>query len=569
MAKLATDKFLELVRRSKLIDRDRFKRFAEGLEDGADSDAVASRFVESGLLTRWQCEKLFEGRHKGFFLKNNQYRLLDHLGTGGMSRVYLAEHVLMQRRVAIKVLPKTRVEKSSYLQRFLREAQAAAALDHRNIVRAYDIDKDGGIHYLVMEYIEGHDLRVLVRKKGPLDFEQAADFIRQAAQGLAHAHAAGLIHRDVKPANFLVDRNNVVKLLDLGLARFTNEDRASLTVTYDENVLGTADYLAPEQAIDSHGVDSRADIYGLGCTFCYLLTGHPPFPDGALPQRLMMHQKQPPPDVRSERPDTPGELVAIYQKMMAKKPDDRYQTADEVAGTLGDWLMSQGFAGGGEGASSGSGSSGALAAAVAASRREPVVVGVDDEHAGDSQETGQAETITAFPVLDETVEKPMSQWPGIQTHTSRDAGQESQTDDEAVVVAPSDSPAKRPAVEAESSADLSSRFQAKSPRSVEPVPRAQPSAAVSPKPVIEPAEEDQENTTRRPPDEEQSVADFLANVQGPAVARLRAKAQISPEQVEAYRHKSAQTLPPWIWFVLGGGCLLAAGLAIRLAFFPG
>ena len=568
MAKLATDKFLELVRRSKLIDRDRFNRFAPGLEDCADADAATERFIQSGLLTRWQCEKLLEGRHKGFFLKNNQYRLLDHLGTGGMSRVYLAEHVLMQRRVAIKVLPKTRVEKSSYLQRFLREAQAAAALDHHNIVRAYDIDKDGGIHYLVMEYIEGRDLRVMVRKEGPLDFQQAADFIRQAALGLAHAHAAGLIHRDIKPANFLVDRNNVVKLLDLGLARFTDEDRASLTVTYDENVLGTADYLAPEQAIDSHGVDSRADIYGLGCTFCYLLTGHPPFPDGALPQRLMMHQKQPPPDIRSERPDTPGELVAIYQKMMAKKPDDRYQTADEVAHALEDWLMSRGFEVGGEGASSGSGSSGRLAAAVAASRREPIVVGVDDEEdAGHSQETDKTETIAAFPVFDETAEEPVSHWPGIQTLTSRDTEQESQEDDEAVVVATSDSPAKQPPSDAQSSSDVSSRSQAKSPRSVEQAPPAEPAAAVLTPAIVEPAVSAEEAPIVEPA-EEQSVADFLSGVQGPAVARLRAKAHVSPEQVEAYRRQPGQSLPVWIWFVLGGGCLLAAGLAIRLVFFP-
>ena len=166
-----------------------------------------------------------------------------------MSSVYLAEHVLMQRRVAIKVLPKNRVDDSSYLARFHREAQAAAALDHRNIVRAYDVDNDGNIHYLVMEYVEGRDLQQIVKEDGPLDYAAAAEYIRQAAEGLAHAHQAGLIHRDVKPANLLVDQKNVVKVLDLGLARFTDEDKASLTVAYDENVLGTADYLAPEQAL--------------------------------------------------------------------------------------------------------------------------------------------------------------------------------------------------------------------------------------------------------------------------------------------------------------------------------
>ncbi len=157
-----------------------------------------------------------------------------------------------------------------------------------------------------MEYVEGRDLQQMVKQQGPLDYASAAEYIRQAAEGLAHAHQAGLIHRDVKPANLLVDRKNVVKVLDLGLARFTDEDRASLTVQYDENVLGTADYLAPEQAIDSHGVDARADIYSLGCSLYYLLTGHPPFPDGTLPQRLMAHQKQPPPSIRLDRPRCPG-----------------------------------------------------------------------------------------------------------------------------------------------------------------------------------------------------------------------------------------------------------------------
>ncbi len=181
-----------------------------------DTDFVADWLVQSGLITRWQADRLLEGRHKGFFL--GKYKLLGHLGTGGMSSVFLAEHVLMQRRVAIKVLPKNRVADSSYLARFHREAQAAAVLDHRNIVRAYDVDNEGDNHYLVMEYIEGRNLHYVVKEDGPLEYATAAEYIRQAAEGLAHAHQAGLIHRDVKPANLLVDRKNVVKVLDLGLA---------------------------------------------------------------------------------------------------------------------------------------------------------------------------------------------------------------------------------------------------------------------------------------------------------------------------------------------------------------
>jgi serine/threonine-protein kinase len=336
--------FLDIVRRSGLIEREQLQRIIVGLKTEAagepsdDAQPIADELVKAGLLTPWHVENLLKGRHKGFFL--GKYKLLKLLGSGGMSQVYLAEHTLMQRRVAIKVLPKNRVDDSSYLQRFHLEAQAAAALDHRNIVRAYDLDKDEPTqtHYIVMEFVDGQDLQAMVKAEGPLEYARAADYVRQAAEGLAHAHQAGLIHRDIKPANLLVDKHNVVKVLDLGLARFTGDEQSSLTVAYDENVLGTADYLPPEQARDSHGVDARADIYSLGCSFYFLLTGSPPFPDGSLPQRLMAHQKEPPPSIRAKRPDAPQELIAVCLKMMAKKPAARYQSMQEVAAALTAWL---------------------------------------------------------------------------------------------------------------------------------------------------------------------------------------------------------------------------------------
>ncbi|MCA9071525.1 MAG: protein kinase, partial [Planctomycetaceae bacterium] len=266
------------------------------------------------------------------------------LGKGGMSSVYLAEHVLMRRQCAIKVLPTKRVNDTSYLGRFHREAQAVASLDHPNIIKAYDVDKemekDTEIHFLVMEFVDGRSLQEMVQQDGPLDFQSAAEFIRQSAAGLAHAHHAGMVHRDIKPGNLLIDRNGVVKLLDMGLARFFNDsDEESLTVAHDEKVLGTADYLAPEQALDSHSVDARADIYSLGCTLYFLLTGHPPFTEGTLAQRLMSHQTKQPPPVTDDRPDVPRDLLAILDKMMAKKRDERYQTADEVSDDLADWLI--------------------------------------------------------------------------------------------------------------------------------------------------------------------------------------------------------------------------------------
>lgn len=342
MPKPNVETLLDIIQRSGLVEKNRLdsclgqiKRDSGG-QLPEDVHELAGRFVADNLVTQWQCDRLMEGRHRGFFL--GRYKLLGQLGTGGMSTVYLGEHVLMQRRVAIKVLPRQRVSDTSYLARFHREARAAATLDHANIVRAYDVDNDGDIHYMVMEYVDGRDLQQTVKRKGRLDYATAADYIRQAAEGLGHAHAHGLIHRDVKPANLLVDQKKVVKVLDLGLARFTDDDCASLTVQYDENVLGTADYLAPEQAVDSHRVDARADIYSLGCSMYFLLTGHPPFPDGTLPQRLMAHQKQQPQPITKQRPDAPAELVAICAKMMAKRPADRYQSMAEVADALRRWL---------------------------------------------------------------------------------------------------------------------------------------------------------------------------------------------------------------------------------------
>lgn len=366
MPRATARNIFDLVRSSKLVETDRLDRFIADLRKRTDADGmsdvdfIAAQMVEAGLLTEWQSDKLLEGRHKGFFL--GKHKLLDHLGTGGMSSVYLAEHVLMQRRVAIKVLPKTRVEDTSYLLRFKREARAVAALNHPNIVRAYTLDNEGDIHYLVMEYVEGRDLHRLVKEDGPLPLEKAVDFIRQAAAGLAYAHQKGLVHRDVKPANLLVDPDGVVRVLDLGLARFSNEEQASLTILHDENVLGTADYLAPEQAVDSHGVDGRADIYSLGCSLYFCLTGHPPFDEGTLPERLLKHQKDPPPPIKKDRPDVPNDLVTICLKMMAKKPSARFQTMEHVYHYLSKWLIVHGYRTDGT-AEKSRGSSGKLGAA--------------------------------------------------------------------------------------------------------------------------------------------------------------------------------------------------------------
>ncbi len=335
MGKVSVEQFLELAQRSTLVDAAAIKKAVASVRDALtgdlpeDPEQIADLMVQQGELTRWQADMLLRGKHKGFQL--GKYRLLGHLGTGGMSRVYLAEHTLMRRQVAVKVLPRRLVSDSSYLGRFRREAEAAAQLDHPNIVRAFDIDHEGDVHYFVMEYIEGRDFLQIVKDQGPLEYRQAADYIAQAAAGLQHAHDAGLIHRDVKPGNCLVDGKQTVKLLDMGLAKFSEDKGPSLTLMHDENVLGTADYLAPEQARNSHTVDSRADIYSLGCTFYFLLTGRPPFAEGTLSERLVKHQTQPPPSIRETREDVPQTLVRVCERMMAKSAAQRFQTARKWA----------------------------------------------------------------------------------------------------------------------------------------------------------------------------------------------------------------------------------------------
>jgi serine/threonine-protein kinase len=518
MAELKVDSFLDLVRRSELVDRDQLNRVLLTLKEEAhgepihDTEFVASRLVEAGLVTRWQVERLLDGRYKGFFL--GKYKLLSHLGTGGMSSVYLAEHVLMHRRVAIKVLPKQRVNNTSYLARFRREAEAIAALDHRNIVRAYDIDNVNDLHYMVMEYVEGKDLQTVVKDEGVLDYARAADFIRQAAEGLEHAHQAGLIHRDIKPANLLVDPHNVVKVLDLGLARFTGEDRASLTVAYDENVLGTADYLAPEQAIDSHGVDARADIYSLGCSFYFLLIGNPPFPDGTLPQRLMMHQKSPPPDIHDRRPDAPEDLIEICLRMMAKKPAARYQSAQEVADVLADWLRAHGHSF--DSTVSSGGSSG----------RIPAVAG------GRSKGTGGARG------------EPSS---GRQLSSGVRAALLVATADSGVIGA-----AKKAAESAPGTAPTNGSPATKSGTS----PAVRPRKADSDRQLASKSGLPMARSLESPAASADPLAELFGEIASSAAAPAAPLHPSSSGETTAYRGRHKGT-PPWIWFAVAGGCVLA------------
>jgi hypothetical protein len=270
-----------------------------------------------------------------------RYEVLGLIGQGGMGAVYKAVHRRMQRLVALKVIHPGLLRRPSAVERFQQEVRAAAQLTHPNIVTAYDADQARGLHFLVMEHVEGTGLAELVRGRGPLPPAEACDYARQAALGLQHAHERGMVHRDVKPHNLMLTPDGVVKILDFGLARLPHipdeaptGETAPATLTGTGTVMGTADYIAPEQAADPRAADIRADVYALGCTLFHLLTGGPPFPGGGVLDKLDRHADTPLPDLSELRRDVPHDLGAVLARMTAKDPADRYATPAEAAEAL-------------------------------------------------------------------------------------------------------------------------------------------------------------------------------------------------------------------------------------------
>lgn len=326
---------LDRVRKSALISPEDLNNFlADSVVAPLDEDgpALLNRLVDACLLTKFQADRIASGKYKGFVLGG--YLILDQIGAGGMGQVFLAEHTTMRRMVAIKVLHLPVVDDPIARERFIREARAAAALNHANMVRVFDLNREGKLLYLVMEFIEGLTLQQWISQRGRLRVGAAINFTVQIAQALQHAHECGLVHRDVKPGNILIDRAGVARLLDLGLARNEADTDSKLTGTLGTSILGTADYLAPEQAIDSHNVDIRADIYSLGATLYYQLAGQVLFPEGRTAQKLMYQQWKEPTPIRELNAEVPEPLAAILAKSLAKKRDERFQTPAEFAEAL-------------------------------------------------------------------------------------------------------------------------------------------------------------------------------------------------------------------------------------------
>lgn len=301
---------------------------ADPLAEVAD-EQLAAMLVGMGRLNQWQAEQLKAGRSK-FTL--GPYQVVDSLGQGGMGQVFKAEHPMLGRTVAVKVLPISKSTPAA-IASFNREMRAQAQLDHQHLVRAYDAGHDGNVYYLVTEYVPGTDLRKLVRDRGPLPMHEAAGIISQAAQGLSHAHQRGLIHRDVKPGNLLVTPAGECKVSDLGLAGFLgdeNDPRATRTV-------GTADYLSPEHILTPGQLTPASDVYSLGCTLYYAVTGKVPFPGGTTKSKLERHCRSAPLNPRNFNPDLSDDFLDVLAAMMEKDPAKRVATGLAVVERLAPW----------------------------------------------------------------------------------------------------------------------------------------------------------------------------------------------------------------------------------------
>jgi serine/threonine protein kinase len=354
--------FIETLRDTRLLDPEQMEELKMRLRGQfREPNALAKELIRRDWLTPYQVNQLYQGR--GCDLVLGSYVLLERLGKGGMGLVYKARHRRLDRIVALKLIRKELLSNPTALRYFHREILAAAQLAHPNIVLAYDADAVDGVNFLTMEYVEGHTFSELIQASGPLPVEIATESIRQAALGLQHAFERGLVHRDLKPSNLMLSWTNVplspppsraeqeqtkaswggntplVKILDMGLARLNTGEqdpvsRPPTTPVKASVLMGTPDFMAPEQAEDAQRADTRSDIYSLGCTFFYVLTAQVPFSGGSRIDKLLRHRTDAAPAPSVLRRDVPPAVDAVVRKMMAKRPEDRYQQPHELAKAL-------------------------------------------------------------------------------------------------------------------------------------------------------------------------------------------------------------------------------------------
>ena len=333
---ISVEQFIKSLTDAGLVSSDEIRALQAGLPEekrlNFSAEDIARELIERRRLTQYQAAAALDGRLDALVYGN--YIVTDKLGHGGMGVVYKAIHQRMRQVVALKVMSRTALESPVAVERFRREVEAAARLDHPNIVAAYNADEYRGAYFLVVEFVDGNDLGRVVKEHGPLPVGEAVKYILQAARGLAHAHAAGVVHRDIKPSNLIRDRQGTIKILDMGLVRLDDapgsgaSDATSLTEA--GSILGTMDYMSPEQAENARLADHRSDIYSLGCTLCYLLTGQPPFAGASLMEKLLAHRETPIPSLRSSRPDVPESVDAVFRRMLAKRVDERHPSMEAV-----------------------------------------------------------------------------------------------------------------------------------------------------------------------------------------------------------------------------------------------
>lgn len=329
--------FIELLTKSQLLSQEHIDAAIRQLDLLSKTPSEISKaLILAKTITPFQAERLLEGRYRGFFI--DCYRVFEVLGVGGMGYVYIAEDQESKKRVVLKVLTERFETDPGMLARFKSEGRAGLKVDHPNVIRTLRLDNTGAVWFLAMDFYKGLSLHELVVLHGPIPWQLTCDYFAQAALGLHHLHENGIIHRDIKPANLLVERDGNVRLLDFGLCMLTDDEEVdeefSLQMIFGQDRLGTADFIAPEQILNSTQIDARADIYGLGCTMYFILTGKVPFPVAKVSEKLRAHRTGIAKPIDQLVKDIPTQVRAIVEKMMARNPDDRFQTAAEVAAAL-------------------------------------------------------------------------------------------------------------------------------------------------------------------------------------------------------------------------------------------